>query len=1111
MGCGESGFQLTRAAWALTLCLLGSLSIRAAELPAAPRSDERFFTDTVLPVLEARCFACHSHDHEIKGGLALDSRSGWVRGGDQGPAIVPGAPEESLLIEAISYTNPELQMPPEGALPAEELAHLVDWVRRGAPDPRVVEVSPEEAWKEKLAERATWWSLQPPRPSEPPSVADPAWQRDPVDRFIRAKLDAAGIEPAAPADAATLRRRLSLVLTGLPPSFHASIPASASTEEVVDALLTSPHFGEQLARHWMDVVRYTDTYGYEWDIAARGSWDYRDYLVRAFNDDIGFDTIVREHVAGDLLPEPRADATAGVNASQIGPMFFHFGEHRHGSSLDFNGVHQEMIDNKIDAFSKTFLAMTVGCARCHDHKLDAISQKDYYALAGMFMTPRWTPRDVALPEVNASSIATLERLRGDIQASLAAAWSREALAILGVTLRDRLRADPEGVKAASIDDVSYPLAKLLEAAAQPDADASVTVPEAWKTIAAEWQAARAMRQEANARFTGLVDPTEPDLPAGWGTEGEGMAHGHVSAGTVRIALEGDALVAGILPAGHHTHALSPRLPGILRLPPPESFLRKWVSVQVAGGEWAAKLVVPQNAILNEGSGGPAFFDAKAASQWQAVSLTPLKNGVTRVLTEFATTDFNPNFPPRTGLATAGGVTLPAADDGVGKKSWLSVTGFVVHDEPGAPLPDLSLFETLFDRSLPTTEGEAWNAVADWLRGAVDRFATGKATAGDVRILDWMLARKLLPNDAATLPEVGGVVTHYREVEATIRPSRTVNGMDERGMAPIDYRLNLRGNVDDEGPAVPHGFLEVFSASHGIGPLPTSGRLELADALASDRNPQTARVYVNRVWQWVFGTGLVSTSSDFGRLGDRPSHPDLLDHVAIGFMRDGWSTKRLVRRLVLTETFRQGSHASAAAKVVDPGNRLLHHHPTRRLDAEGIRDSMLAVSGRLDPRLGGRPIRPHRFLEDPAKRLFAGPLDGEGRRSIYLEMSIMAPPPFLVGFNLPAPKIPTGRRDVTSVPAQALILLNDPFVVAMADHWAGRIVADGRSQPAERMAAMFREALGREPSSEELSLWVAAAAEFAAPNATPAELLTDRTAWKGVAHALFNTKEFIHHR
>ncbi|MCY3013902.1 MAG: DUF1553 domain-containing protein, partial [Planctomycetota bacterium] len=515
--------------------------------------------------------------------------------------------------------------------------------------------------------------------------------------------------------------------------------------------------------------------------------------------------------------------------------------------------------------------------------------------------------------------------------------------------------------------------------------------------------------------------------------------------------------------------------------------------------------------LNEGSGGPAFLDGKAAAQWQAVSLTPLKNGVTRVLTEIATTDFNPNFPPRTGLATAGGVTLPAADDGVGKKSWFSVTGMVGHDEPGAPLADLALFQPLFDRALPTTEGEAWDAVADWLRGAVARFAAGEATAGDIRLLDWMLARKLLPNDAATLPEAGALVKRYREVEAAIRPSRTVNGMDERGMAPIDYRLNLRGNVDAEGPAVPHGFLEVFSAGHGVGPSSGSGRLELALALASERNPQTARVYVNRVWQWVFGTGLVSTSSDFGRLGDRPSHPELLDFLAIEFMRDGWSTKRLIRRLVLSETFRQGSRASTAALIADPDNRLLHHHPTRRLDAEGIRDSLLAVSGRLDPRLGGRPIRPHRFLEDPAKRLFAGPLDGEGRRSIYLEMSIMAPPPFLVGFNLPAPKIPTGKRDVTSVPAQALILMNDPFVLAMADHWAGRLLADGRSQPAERMAAMFREALGREPDAEEMPVWLEAASAFASPNTTPEALMADRAAWKGVAHALFNSKEFIHHR
>ena len=1114
MGCSRvPGIAVTLALG--LLCGASAAESRAADLPDAPATDEQFFTDQVLPVLKTRCFECHSHGGEIKGGLTLDSRSGWIRGGDQGPAIIPGAPDESLLVEAIGHGNPDLQMPPDGPIPAEERQILLDWVRRGAPDPRAVEASPEDVWKQKLLERSTWWSLQPPRLTDPPAVADPAWEREPVDRFIRAKLDEAGIAPAPPAEADVLRRRLAFVVTGLPPSVHTTIPRGAPAADVVDALLASPHFGEHFARHWMDVVRYSDTYGYEWDIAAKGSWEYRDYLVRAFNDDIGFDQLVREQIAGDLLPEPRLDPQAGVNASLIGPMFFHLGEHRHGSSLDFNGIHQEMIDNKIDAFSKTFLGMTVGCARCHDHKLDAISQRDYYALAGMFMTPRWTPRDVALPTVNAEAIAELLRLRGEIQAELATAWKRGTGSLSGVALRDRLRDrvkdDPSLEKPGGIDDVGFPVAKLLEAAGMAGSDPAVVLPAAWKSLAAEWETLREVRRQANAGFLPLADLAAPGLPAGWVAEGEGMTHGHVTEATIRVALEGDALVAGLLRQGYHTHSLSPKLPGILRLPPPETFPAKVVSLQVAGGEWAAKLVVPQNALLNEGSGGPAFLDPKAAPQWHPVSPTPSKNGVSRVLTEFATTDFNPNFPPRTGLATAGGVTLPSNDDGVGKRSWLSLTGIVAHDEPGAPVDDLGLFTTLFKRPVPSTEAETWDAVAEWLRGAVDRFALGAPAAGDVRIIEWMLAQKLLPNGAESLPGIAALVHRYREIESGIRPSRTVNGMDERAMAPVDYRLNIRGNVDAEGPAVPHGFLEVFSASQGVGPTAGSGRLELAESLASQRNPQTARVYVNRVWQWVFGTGLVSTSSDFGRLGDRPSHPELLDWLAIEFMRDGWSTKRLVRRLVLSETFRQGSHPCQAALVADPDNRLLHHHPTRRLDAEEIRDGILAVSGRLDSRLGGRPIRPHRFVEDPAKRLFSGPLDGEGRRSIYLEMSIMAPPPFLVGFNLPAPKIPTGRRDVTSVPAQSLILMNDPFVLAMADRWAGRILADARSQPAERMTAMFREAVGREPDSDELVLWLDAAAAFAPQDASPTELMSDRSAWAAVAHALFNSKEFIHHR
>lgn len=366
---------------------------------------DEFFERRIRPVLVQHCYECHSAAAEVpEGGLRVDFREGLLRGGDSGAAIVAGRPEESLLIEALRYET--FEMPPAGKLPADVIADFERWVRGGAPDPRDEPQSAtdaaEEAWKAKLAERSRWWSLQPPREVQPPSIDDSDWIGEPVDRFIRARLDAAGLKPAPQADPETLLRRLSFVLTGLPPKpervlqFRRAWQSDSESAIValVDELLSSPHFGERFARHWMDVVRYTDTYGYEWDIPAKGSWEYRDYLIRAFNQDIGFDQLIREQLAGDLLPNPRINDQAGLNESLIGPMFFHLGERRHGSSLNFNGIHQEMVDSQIDAFSKAFLGMTVACARCHDHKLDAISQRDYYALAGIFMTPRWTSRSI---------------------------------------------------------------------------------------------------------------------------------------------------------------------------------------------------------------------------------------------------------------------------------------------------------------------------------------------------------------------------------------------------------------------------------------------------------------------------------------------------------------------------------------------------------------------------------------------------------------------------------------------------------------------------------------------------------------------------------------------
>ncbi len=1143
------------------------------------------------------------------------------------------------------------------------------------------------AWKKELAARSQWWSLQSPKPAALPAVADKDWSGDPVDRFVFTRLSGNDLSPAPVAESLVLLRRVSYVLTGLPPdpgrvttfpTEYARDPDLALAR-LVEELLASPQFGERMARHWMDVVRYTDTYGYEWDIPAKGSWEYRDYLIRAFNDDIGFDQLIREQVAGDLLPKPRINRAAGVNESLIGPMFYHLGEHRHGSSLAFNGIHQEMIDNKIDAFSKTFLAMTVACARCHDHKLDAISQRDYYALAGVFMTPRWMPRSIDSPGRYEPEIAELKRLRQEIRNGVSETWKRVDLS--AAALRGWLKRHPEAMVAKGPEDVAYPFRELMKSGAwkevgstgvsasavsgelnverdgrtviargeipetdvytvrfrtgpgdvgqirlealtheslgsggpgrtahgnfvlsqirvkvkpeggaerevklvaaradysQPnyhvsgalnptakgwgvglggnvDRTAWFTFAEPvelsgggewtvimdfrlgtqhvlgrfrvgvgaenltagsmadeaavrkWNELAAGWRKTRADRLKRNEKFTVLTDFSKPGFPAGWVVEGKGIEHGYVRDGELLVGLQGTNLISRLLPRGYHTHALSSKLPGALRAPDPKRIPGGRARVKIGGGEWAGRLAVPQNALLNE---GPIFFDPDRPPQWTPVDASVgLSNGVTRVLTEFVTASLNPNFPPRTGVARMGARVLPATDEGFEKRSWMSVVG-IAADQAGAAMSEtVEQFEALYGGRAPGSGGQVWERLSNWLSGAVNRWREGGTTSGDVKVLNWMLNVGLLPNDAKAAPGTAELARRYREVEGHIGFARSANSMDERGLEPVNYRLNVRGDVYQEGGAVRRDFLEAFAGRHGVSGAVGSGRLELAEYLSSPDNPQTARVYVNRVWQWVFGRGIVRTPSDFGKLGDRPSHPELLDWLAIRFVDDGWSTKKLIRRLVLSRTFRQSGEVSASAAEQDPANRLLHHYPTRRLEAEAIRDAMLAVSGRLDGRLYGRPINPPRRAEDAKKRLFAGPLDSRGRRSLYLEMSIMQPPEFLVGFNLPDLKLPSGCRDETNVPAQALALLNDPLTHQLAGIWAERLLDMDCRDAEERVTAMFRAAFGREASAGEIGRWLAAAREVKGDGS----LMDDKGVWTELAHTVFNTKEFIYHR
>ena len=1084
--------------------ILAALALLATHTFAADRTGEAFFESKIRPLLVERCIECHGSDEQERG-LRLDSRVGWERGGESGPALVPGKPNESLLILAVSYLDKNLQMPPDEQLPASDVALLQEWVRRGAPDPRVGAVTAiepsDDQWAEAFQERLDWWSLKSLHRAQPPVVNDAAWSHEPVDCFLRAALDAAGLAPAAPAEPEVLLRRLTFVLTGIPPTPQQrerflqrwQDDASSAYERLVDELIASPHFGERFARHWMDVVRYSDTFGWESDHPANGSWEYRDYLIRALNQDVGFDQLVLEQISGDLLPDPRINSEMGINESVIGPVFYHMGEHREGGSLRFNGVHQQMVDNKIDAFSKAFLALTVACARCHDHKLEAVSQRDYYALAAVFITPRWTSRVIDAPGKNDAAIARLQELRGEIRREMAALWRAAA------TRKETWSADVfqqalevKDAPETKLDDVAHPLVRLRQAEGD--------VAKLWNELATEWRQTRAQRLKANAEFQPIADFQEPKVPDGWVMEGDGMKHGHVEDGTPLVALEGDLVVARLLRRGFHTHALSSKLPGTLRMPPQHAVPGQIVSMQLAGGEFSGTRVVEENGFLAEG----VEFLKTTEPVWQSFSDKTLFNGVTKVMVEFTTSSLNPSFRPRVGIDEGS----PKSDPGYAQRSSLSIMGIFAHEKSGAPQDTLEHFRTLYEGDAPKSDEEAGRRIREWFTGPIQRWCEGETQAGDVRVLNWLLVKKLLPNRAEEGSRLAALLAEYRHVEQGIAYPRTVTGMDEREMKKTSYPLNPRGNVDVVGESIPPDFLQMFASQNNVAKSPGSGRLELAQSLVHSEHPLTSRVYVNRVWKWIFGSGIVATPDDFGHLGDKPSHPELLDYLAREFVRESWSTKRLVRRLVLSQAFRQSGTVSEAARQRDPENRLLHHYPTRRLEAEAIRDALLAVSGRLDPKLYGRPVDPPRAAEDTLKRLFSGPLDGQGRRSIYLKLSIMEPPKFLVSFNFPD-HVPTGKRDFTNVPAQSLLMLNDPFVHAMARHWASQFVKQPHTSTEERITAMFVRAFGRMPDEAELIRWSAASREFATVGGL--ETMADEAVWKRLAHMFFNAKEFIYYR
>ena len=1101
---------------ALLICLAQQvLGGTAPEIKPSPLALE-LFEKNVRPVLARNCYSCHASAQQL-GGLRLDSLEGLLRGGSRGPAIIPGQAEESLLIKAVKHDG--LKMPLGGRLTDSEIESLVKWVNEGAPWPKEIAKDPGAEGPEFYGKiKKEHWAFQPVQKPTVPAVKDSSWSEHPVDRFVLAALEKKGLHPSREADRQTLARRLSFVLTGLPPTplevdLFVRDQALGAYERLVERLLSSPHFGEHWARHWMDVMRFGETFGNDWNYELHGAWLYRDYLIRAFNGDVPYDQLVREHLAGDLLEKPRLNHELGLNESLIGTASYRLGEQGHDDCIYFRAVRTDVVDNQIDVLSKAFLGLTVACARCHDHKLDPIPTADYYSLYGVLTSSRMVMRTADLPEVNSRFKRQLNELKPQIRSELAANWSREADSIVRYLLAaDRawkqLPPIEQDLRDLSVDRIQSWLSLLgrqkfeLEDPLYPwvETSRSSNFTADWRRLAAQYASEAQSRTVYNQEHFHPFGDFRSGGFSGWYSEGLGLLGGASAAGEFAVAVTGPKAVTGVYPAGLYTHALSERLNGALRSPAvPKN--KKFVSIQVLGGRLGSRRTILDNCMLSEDYellNQDSFTWLRIPSRHEQKTMP--------FYVELVTKADNPRLPDRPPRMT--GVK---PEDLASPFSYFGIARAVLHDEETAPKDELTQLQRLFAEPAISDLHGLGERYAVILRRALAAWAEGQATNDDANWIHWFIANGLLTNSKNLSPRLGTLIEEYRAIDSRMTAPRVFHGMADQEQG-YDVPIFLAGNPEHPGTLVPRGVLQFVGAPVAEIATQGSGRLELAELIVNPRNPLTARVMVNRIWHHLFGTGIVSTTDNFGRYGDPPSHPELLDYLATRFVEDGWSVKRLIRLVVLSKTFQQSSHHSPAAMEVDPQNRLLHRYPVRRLEAESIRDAILFTSGRLDRALYGPSIHPYRTEPKDYRKLYKGPLDGDGRRSLYLKVTRHEGPRFLEIFDFPEPMVPRGTRDNTNVPPQALALMNDPFVLDQAGYWAEQLVKDDSPSAEVRIDRMFRSSLSRPPTPTERERFSRLVGELVSQHKVEKEkTLADKKVWKDVAHSLFLLKEFVYIR
>ena len=1063
---------------------------------------EEFFERRVRPVFAEHCHDCHSASTKIRGGLSLDSRADLLRGGETGPAIVPGQPEDSLLLAAVRHRKPDLAMPAkQPKLPDSVIGDLESWIRDGAPWPgSQTSTAPRGTFDLAGRKARLPWLWEPPRRQIVPVVPASGQASTDVDRFLRAKLAEKGIDPAPPTDEQTWLRRAFFTITGLPPAPEAvrafvDDSSPGKRERLVDGLLASPHYGERWARHWMDLVRYAESRGHESDFPIANAWQYRDYLARAFNADLPYDQFLAEHLAGDLLP-PRFQPGTDSNEAVLGTGWAFLGEEVH-SPVDIRQDECERVDNKIDVLTKTFLGLTVGCARCHDHKFDAVSQRDYYAMAGFILGSSYRQVRFETMAAHQRTAAELEVLRTRFRPSIAAGLATELQdGIRGLTdeLLETFTGDGSGRTLewrTLTNQPSHPLHLLAQLANDPAATGS-SADRLQERIAALRPGHARLPADARVIADYTVAGRTP-----WKTDGPAFGTRPRSVGEIVLGGSSTNLIARVMPYGAARrdafwNRLAPE-------PGNESESGSLPSTAQAGRMLRTPTVTLASGRLHYLIRGRARVYAAVDSH---IMLAGPLHGML-----VATFDGGPDASWVThdlGAYAGHRVHVEFSPEGEGDLEVLQVV------ESGEK-PRSTGVEPWYPRGEPRTWQELAEAFTADCAEAVRRLGRDEL-AGEPRLAalaDWLIRRR--SSSAGASNPIPAEVAFLREQQTLAQgvrwTSRTaVAWFDGTG---VEERVLARGKPARPGDPAPRALPEAFGMP-AVTALETSGRAELARQLAAPSNPLVARVIVNRVWQHVFGRGIVGTPDNFGYLGERPTHPELLDHLAWQFVHeDGWSLKRLTKRLVLTDAFAQSSRAATGrAAEVDPGNLLLHRMPVRRLEAEAIRDAVLAVSGRLDPRVGGPPVPVHltEFIIGRGRPERSGPLDGDGRRSLYTAVPRNFLPTMMVVFDYPTPFSTVGRRNTTNVPGQPLTLMNDPFLHEQARFWSGRVL---RTMPGvadeARIRWMFETAFARPAKEAELSACLGTLADLRALHTGGQE----SDAWSDFAHALFNANEFIY--